>query len=125
NKFGRTSALAEVQTALVVVVTPASQLDPVDGRLAAEHVRIDVMELHEAALVAAMAAGPDEGASPEIPHPDGTLHLGGRRARPWSGPSRTVGLLSFGEPLLRQIHEQDRERAVQDSGVIAGGNGVA
>jgi hypothetical protein len=64
NKFARTSALAEVQTALVVVVTPAPQLDLVDGRLAAQAVWIDVVELDEPALVAAMAAGPDEGASP-------------------------------------------------------------
>src|SRR5439155_9289296 len=38
------SALAEIQPAFVVVVATAPQLDLVDGRLAPQSVRIDVVE---------------------------------------------------------------------------------
>src|SRR6266852_9021192 len=76
------TALSEVQPSFVIVVTPASQLDLIDTRLAAESVRIQVMELDEPALVAAMAGRSDEGAAPEIPDPVCALHHGGDVPRP-------------------------------------------
>src|SRR6266852_584607 len=76
------AALSEVQPPLVIVVTPASQLDLVDIRLAAESVGVPVMELDEPTLVAAMAGRCDEGAAPEIPDPDCALHHGGDVPRP-------------------------------------------
>jgi len=76
NKFAGTSVLSEVEPPFVVVVAPAPQLDLVEGRLATQSVRIDVVELQEPALVAPMAAGSDEGATPEVPQPDRTLDLG-------------------------------------------------
>jgi hypothetical protein len=56
-------------------VTTAPQLDLVDGCLASQGVRVEVVEFHEPTLAAAMAAGADEGAAPEIPQPDGALDL--------------------------------------------------
>ena len=70
------SALAEIQPAFVVVVATAPQLDLVDGRLAPQSVRIDVVELDEPALIAPVPVRSDEAAAPEIPHPDRTLDLG-------------------------------------------------
>src|SRR5438034_485225 len=67
------SALAEIQPAFVVVVATAPQLDLVDGRLAPESVRIDVVKLDEPALIAPVPVRSDEAAAPEIPHPDRTL----------------------------------------------------
>jgi hypothetical protein len=58
------AALPEVQPALVIVVTPTAQRDVLHRRLTAEGVRVDGMELHEPALVAAMATRADEGATP-------------------------------------------------------------
>src|SRR5713226_5258679 len=49
------AALSEVQPPFVVVVPPASQLHLVDTRLATKSGRVQVMELDEPALVAAMA----------------------------------------------------------------------
>src|SRR6266851_8168137 len=76
------AALSEVHPPLVIVVTPASQLDLVDTRLAAESIRVQVMELDEPAPVAAMAGRCDEGATTEIPDPDRALHRGRDVARP-------------------------------------------
>src|SRR5713226_6788358 len=109
--IGSTSALAEIQPAFVVVVATAPQLDLVDGRLATQNVRIDVVELDEPALIAPAArlaglrsesvaahlAGPlrvpgaDEGATPEIPQPDRALDLGRGIARTLFRPTRRVG----------------------------------
>jgi hypothetical protein len=76
------AALPEVQPAFVIVVTPTAQRDVVHRRLSTQRVRVDVMELHEPALVAAMACRPDEDATPEVPDPDGALDRGPDRARP-------------------------------------------
>jgi hypothetical protein len=45
-------ALSEIQPPFVIVVTPASQRDLVDARLAAKSLRVQVMELDEPALIA-------------------------------------------------------------------------
>src|SRR6266550_1084009 len=76
------AALSEVQSPLVIVVPPASQLDLVDTRLAAKSARVPMMELHEPALVAAMAGRCDEGAATNIPDPDRALHRGRDVPRP-------------------------------------------
>ena len=75
------SALVEIQPAFVVVVATAPQLDLVDGRLAPQSVRIDVVELDEPALIAPLAIGSDKGAMSQIPQPDRTLDLGRGIAR--------------------------------------------
>src|SRR5207247_11166876 len=61
------SALAEIQPAFVVVVATAPQLDLVDGRLAPQSVRIDVVELDETALIAPRAIGSDKGEMSQFP----------------------------------------------------------
>src|SRR2546428_13457715 len=70
------SALAEIQPAFVVVVATAPQLDLVDGRLAPQSVRIDVVELDEPALFAPGAMGSAEGAMSRIPQPVRALDVG-------------------------------------------------
>jgi hypothetical protein len=77
NKFAAAPAFAEVQPALIVVVTSATELDPVDRAFATQRVRIDVVELHGPSGVAAMAARSHEGTAAEIPHPDHSLDRGG------------------------------------------------
>jgi hypothetical protein len=57
-------------------VTPASQLDGVDGRLSAQRFGVEVMEFEEAPLVAAVAARADVAAPPAITHPDRALDPG-------------------------------------------------
>jgi hypothetical protein len=47
-------------------VPPAPQLDSVDGGLASQRTRVDVVELHETAFVAPMPAYSDEGAPSEV-----------------------------------------------------------
>jgi hypothetical protein len=47
-------------------VAPAPQLDAIDARRATQGMRIDMVELHEPTLVAAMATGPHEGATPQV-----------------------------------------------------------
>jgi len=70
NKFTASgSALPEVETALVIVVAPAPQLNAVHGRFAAKSIRIDVVEFHKPALIAPVSTEPDERAATEIPHP--------------------------------------------------------
>src|SRR5439155_19195066 len=100
------SALAEIQPAFVVVVATAPQLDLVDGRLAPQSVRIDVVELDELALIAPVASRSDEGAMSQIPQPDRALDRGRGIAGPrFHAPGRTW-LPGVGEPLLRQVQEQ-------------------
>jgi hypothetical protein len=86
------AALPEVKPALVVVVTPAAQLDLLHRRLTAEGVGVHVMEIHEPALVAAMAAWADVGATSEVPHPDGALDGGRGVTRPRVLPARPTRL---------------------------------
>jgi len=71
----------------------APQLDLADGCLATQNVRIDVVELHETAIIAPMAVRSDEGATSEIPQPDRafdatrdscTVDCSGRAKRPLS-----------------------------------------
>src|SRR5713101_5204955 len=100
------AALSEVQPPFVIVVTPASQLDLVDTRLAAKSVGVPVMELDEPALVAAMAGRCDEGAAPEIPDPDRALHRGRDVARPRLVPARRARLPRVRELLASQVGEQ-------------------
>ena len=57
------AALPEVQPALVVVVTTTAQFDLVHGRLATQRARVQVMELHEPALVAGRGDWPESGAA--------------------------------------------------------------
>src|SRR6266513_763169 len=97
------AALSEVQPPLVIVVPPASQLDLVDTRLAAKSVRVPVMELHEPALVAAMAGRCDEGAAPEVPDPDCTLHRGRDGSRPRYVRARRARLPRVRELLPSQV----------------------
>jgi hypothetical protein len=59
---GRT-ALSEEQPALVIVVPTATQLDLIDGGLPTQRVRVDVMELDEPTVVAAVTFGADERAT--------------------------------------------------------------
>src|SRR5258708_28017132 len=103
------AALPEVQPALVIVVTPAAQFDLVHRRLAAEGVGVHVMELHEPALVAAMAARADETATPEVPNPDGAFHCGRGVTRPRMPRARPTRLRRVGELPLGQVHEQSGE----------------
>ena len=109
-----------------------------------------MVELHEPALVASMATGSDECASPQVAQPDRSLHRRGWRPccglgdarRRWalrrrhsgvSGHRRPPGLTTMcilglrrvREFLLQQLRQQRRVRAVQDGGVVAGRNGVA
>jgi hypothetical protein len=111
------AALSEVQPSFVIVVRPASQLDLIDTRLAAESVGVLVMELDEPALVAAVAGRSDEGAAPEIPDPDYALHRGGDVPRPRLVPTRRLvatrraRLLRVREPLPGQVGEQQGERS--------------
>ena len=125
NKLRCAAALSEVQPPFVVVVPLAAQLDVIDGRLATQDVRIDVMEFQETSLVAAVAAVTDEGATSKVPNPDNPLHLGGRSARARPSPAGWPWTARAGELLLGQIHQQCRQRPVQDRGVVAGRNGVA
>ncbi|HVD76855.1 MAG TPA: hypothetical protein VNH43_04565, partial [Vicinamibacteria bacterium] len=57
-------------------------MDLVDGCLATQSVRIDVVELDEPALIAPVARGSDEGAASQIPQPDRSLDLSRGIARP-------------------------------------------
>jgi len=98
------AALPEVKPALIVVVTPAAQLDLLHRRLTAEGVGVHVMELHEPALVAAMAAWADVGATSEVPHPDGALDGGRGVTRPRVLPARPTRLGRVGELPLGQVH---------------------
>jgi len=77
NKLGAAAAFAEVQPALIVVVTSAPELDPVDRAFATQRVRIDVVELHRPSGVAAMAVRAHEGTAAEVPDPDHSLDRGG------------------------------------------------
>jgi hypothetical protein len=72
--------LPEPQPALVVVVTTAPQLHPLDRRLAAEALGVEMVKLHELPLAAAMAAGGDERAASAVADPDRALDGGGRLA---------------------------------------------
>jgi hypothetical protein len=139
------SALAEIQPAFVVVVATAPQLDLVDGRLATENMRIDVVELDEPALIAPAAglsrlrsesvaahlAGPlrvpgaDEGAASEIPQPDRSLDLSRGLARTRFRHTRRVGFGGVGKLLLRQIYQQRSQGSVEDRRIIARRDGVA
>ena len=56
----------EVQPTFVIVVAPAPQLDALDRGLATQGMGIDMVELHEPALVAAMSAVTDESAPADI-----------------------------------------------------------
>jgi hypothetical protein len=84
NKFTTTATatVAEVEPALIVVVTAAAQLDPVDRGLATERIGIHVVELHEPPLAATVAGRSHERATPEVPNPDGSLDRSRGRARP-------------------------------------------
>ena len=120
-----TAALPEVQPALVIVVTPAAQLDLLHRRLTAEGVGVHVMELHEPALIAPMAARADELATSDVPNPDGAFHCRRGVTRPRVLRARPTRLPRVGKLLLGQVYEQCGEGPVEDGGVIPGRDGVA
>jgi hypothetical protein len=102
---------------------PQPQRDPIDRRLAAEGVGLQVMTLKEPAFAAA-ALGTDDAALTIVAGPDGPVHRGGDVARATRGrpcPPRTVGC---GEGCLLELREQDRHRPLEDEGGIAGRNHV-
>jgi len=106
-------------------VTPAAQLDLLHRRLTAEGVGVHVMELHEPALVAAMAARADVGATSEVPDPDGALDGSRGVTRPRVLRARPSRLRRVGELLPGQVYEQGGEGPIEDGGVIPGRDGVA
>jgi hypothetical protein len=77
----------------VIVVTPAAQRDLIDGRFAAERVRVDVVQLEEPTFVTAMAIRPDVCTVPQVPH----LHVTGVQLREVSD--------DFGRPVSWRIAE--------------------
>ena len=103
----------------------APQLDLVDGRLAPQSVRIDVVELDEPALIAPVPVRSDEAAAPEIPHPDRTLDRGRGIARTRFRAAGRTRFPGVGELLLRQLHQQRGQRPVEDRRIIARRDRVA
>jgi len=100
------------------------QLDVPDRGLAAQSVRVEVVEFQEAALGAAAAVRPHERAAPQIAQPHRALHLGREVAGSGPGPVRGARPLGRRELLLREVGEQGGEGAVQDGGFVSRRHGV-
>jgi hypothetical protein len=105
-------------------VASAPELDVLDRGFASRRVRPDVVELHEGALVAAAAVRAHERTTPEVPHPDRALDLGGDVPRPRRRGTGGLGVLHGGELAPGEVRQERRERAVEDDGVVAGGDRV-
>src|SRR5207302_1250325 len=117
-------ARAVEQLGFVGVVGTAAELDVVDRRLASDGMRLEVMQLQEAALAAAAAAPGHEGAAGAVPQPDRTLDLG-RDVAGAAGCAPAGARPPRGGALLPgQVLDQGRERAVEDLRRIAAGNRV-
>jgi hypothetical protein len=114
----------EIRPRLVPVVAPAPELDVLDGGLAADGVRTDVVELDECTLVAPAAVGPHERAAAEVAHPDRALDLGRDVTRTRRRSAGRLGVLHSGELAPGEIREQGREGSVEDGGVVTGGDRV-
>jgi hypothetical protein len=95
------------------------QLDVPDRGRAAQGVRVDVVELQEAALGAAAAVRPHERAAPEVAQPHCALDLGRDVARSGRGGAGRLGVVHGGELAPGEIGEQGREGPVEDRGVVA------
>jgi hypothetical protein len=94
------------------------QLDVPDRGLAAQGVRIHVVELQEAAFRAAAAGRRHERAPPEVAQPHRALHLGRDMAGSGPAPVRGARPLRRRELLLREVGEQGGQGAVQDRGLV-------
>ena len=107
------------QLGLVEIVRAAADRDVVDGGRPADTVRIDVVELEEAALRAAVAAVDDEGASTSVALPGGTAHLGRDVPRVAGRPATRSGPRRSRELLLRKLLDQHGQGTIENSGEIA------
>jgi hypothetical protein len=79
--WAEVSAWPEDPLRFVLIVAPATERDVVGRSRPAERMRLDVMELQERALCAAVTLWADERALPPIASPDFALHVPGNAAR--------------------------------------------
>jgi hypothetical protein len=86
-------------------VGPTPQPDVPGRGFAAQGVRVDVVELQEAALGAAAAVRPHECAATEVTQPHRALDLGRDVAGSGRGPGRWPRLLGRRELPLREVDE--------------------